>query len=138
MRVGDAFGPQAAVHRPPRLTGVISPKRASGRDGDEDPPWMARVQHDRVQAHATGARLPQVPLCATQFGKLLPCLPAISRVEQGSVFYPSVDRVWIGQRRFEMPDALKLPEARCAVVPLMRAGNTVVHELVPHRLPRLA
>src|SRR4029450_12936428 len=37
-----------------------------------------------------------------------------------------------------MPDALELPGVRCAVIPLMRAGDTVVHELVPHWLPRLA
>src|SRR5215475_7206711 len=37
-----------------------------------------------------------------------------------------------------MPDALELPGVRCAVVPLVRAGDAVVHELVPHRFPRLA
>ena len=99
---------------------------------------MARVQHDRVQAHPTGARLPQVPLRAAQLGQLLPGLPAVGRAEQGGVFHPGVDRVWIGQRGFEMPDALELPGARCAVVPLVRAGDAVVHERVPHRLPRLA
>ena len=37
-----------------------------------------------------------------------------------------------------MPDALELPGAQRAVVPLVRAGDTVVHELVTHRFPRLA
>src|SRR5687767_10855761 len=37
-----------------------------------------------------------------------------------------------------MPDASELPGVRGAVVPQVRAGNTVVHELVSHRLPRLA
>src|SRR5262249_55498486 len=37
-----------------------------------------------------------------------------------------------------MPDALELPGARRAVVPLVSAGDTIVHELVPHRLPHLA
>src|SRR5262249_32150942 len=123
MWVRDTFGPQAAVHRSPRLTGIVSPECASGRDGDEEPLWMARVQHDRVQAHPTGARLPQMPLRATQFGKLLPGLPAVGRVEQGGIFYPSVDCIWIGQRRFEMPDALELPGTWCAIIPLMRAGD---------------
>ena len=33
VRVGDAFGVQAAVDRPPRLAAVIGAKRAGGRDG---------------------------------------------------------------------------------------------------------
>src|SRR4051794_15355979 len=37
-----------------------------------------------------------------------------------------------------MPDALEFPGMRRAVVPQVRAGDAVVHELVPHRLPRLA
>ena len=37
-----------------------------------------------------------------------------------------------------MPDALELPGVRRAVVPLVRAGDAVVDELVAHRLPRLA
>src|SRR5439155_20630036 len=43
-----------------------------------------------------------------------------------------------GQRRFEMPDARELPGVGRAVVPLVRAGDAVVDEPVPHRLPRLA
>src|SRR5262245_62682412 len=37
-----------------------------------------------------------------------------------------------------MPNALELPGVRCAVIPLMRAGDAVIHELIPHWLPRLA
>src|SRR5579864_6389458 len=37
-----------------------------------------------------------------------------------------------------MPDSLELPGMRRAIVPLVRAGNAVVNELVPHRIPRLA
>src|SRR4029434_6194556 len=37
-----------------------------------------------------------------------------------------------------MSDALVIPGVRCAVIPLMRAGDAVIHELVPHWLPRLA
>ena len=75
---------------------------------------------------------------AAQPGKLLPRLAAVGRAEQGGVFHPGVDGVRIGQRRLEMPDALELPGVRRAVVPLVRAGDAVVHELVAHRLPRLA
>ena len=130
---------QAAVDRPPRLAGVVGPEHARRRDGDEDPPGMARIQQDRVQAHPAGARLPGGRRAvAAQSGELLPRLAAVGRAEQGGVFHPGVDGVRIGQRRFEMPDALELPGVRRAVVPLVRAGDAVVHELVPHRLPRLA
>src|ERR1700730_14430020 len=37
-----------------------------------------------------------------------------------------------------MPDALELPGVRLAVVPHVRAGDAVVHELVAHGIPRLA
>ena len=75
---------------------------------------------------------------AAESGKLLPRLPAVNRAEQGGVFHPGVDGVWIGQRGFEMPDARERPGVRRAVVPLVRAGDAIVHELVPYRLPRLA
>src|SRR5271165_1051134 len=74
----------------------------------------------------------------TQAREFLPRLSAVGRAEQGRVFHPGVDGIRIGQRRFEMPDALELPGMGRAVVPLVRAGDAVVHELVAHRLPRLA
>src|SRR5947209_7417265 len=37
-----------------------------------------------------------------------------------------------------MPNTLELPGVRRAVVPQVSAGDAVVHELVPYRLPRLA
>ncbi len=100
---------------------------------------IARVQEDRVQAHPAGARLPARPRAvAAQSGELLPRLAAVGRAEQGGVLHPGVDGVGIGQRRFEMPDALELPGVRRAVVPLVRAGDAVVDELVADRLPGLA
>ena len=65
------------------------------------------------------------------------CPPSIG-AEQGGVFNTGVDSVWIGQRRFEMPDSLEFPRMRRPVVPLVSAGDTVVHELITNRLPRLA
>ena len=89
--------------------------------------------------------MPPAPGCqcgpgavAAQPGEFLPRLPAIGRAEQGGVLDPGVNRVRIGQRRFQMPDALELPGMRRAVVPLVSAGNAVVYELVAHRLPGLA
>src|SRR5215213_2042277 len=37
-----------------------------------------------------------------------------------------------------MPDAFELPGVLRAVIPLVRAGDTVVDEFVPHRVPRSA
>src|SRR5512142_354488 len=37
-----------------------------------------------------------------------------------------------------MPDALKLPGVRCTVIPLMRADDSLIGELIANRLPRLA
>src|SRR5437773_2058568 len=73
-----------------------------------------------------------------QSGQLLPRLAAVGRAEQGGVFHPGVDRVGVGQRRFEMPDSCELPGMGRAVVPQVSAGDAVVHELVAHRLPGLA
>src|SRR5258708_4010702 len=73
-----------------------------------------------------------------QSGKLLPVLPAIVSAEHRGVFNTRVDFVRIGERRFQVPDSLKLPRMRRAVIPLVRAGNSVVRKLVTHRLPCLA
>ena len=75
---------------------------------------------------------------AAQPGKLLPGAAAVGRAEQGGILDAGVDRVGIGERRFEMPDALELPGVLRAVVPLVSAGYAVVLELVADRLPRLA
>ena len=92
-----------------------------------------------MQAHAAGAGLPLgAGAVAAQAGQLVPGLAAVGRAEQGRVLHAGVDGVGIGQRRFEMPDALEFPGMRRAVVPHVRAGLAVVDELVADRLPRLA
>ena len=132
-------GLQAAVDRLPRLAGVVGAEDAGGRDGDEDALGVARIQKDRVQAHAAGARLTTRPRAvAAQSGEFLPGLAAVRRAEQGGVFNAGIDGIRIGQRRFEMPDALELPGVLRAVVPLVSAGDALVRELVAHRLPGLA
>ena len=66
--------------------------------------------------------------------------PPSVRAEQRGVFHAGIDRVRIGQRRFEMPDPLELPRMLRAVVPLVRgqrfAGfrRRVVDELVAFAL----
>ena len=68
----------------------------------------------------------------------LPVLPAVGRAEERRILDAGIDRVGIGQRGLEVPHPLEFPRMRRAVVPLVRAGHAVVHELVAHRLPRLA
>ena len=72
---------------------------------------------------------------AAESGELVPVLTAIGRAEQCRVLDAGEHRVGIGQRRFEMPDPCELPRVRRAVVPLVRAGHTVVLELVSNGLP---
>ena len=136
---GMYCGVQPLVDRLPGLAAVVGAEGAGGRDGDEDPLRVAGIEEDGVQAHAAGARLPVgTGAVAAQAGQLLPGLAAVGRAEERRVFDAGVDRVGIGQRRLEMPDPLELPRMRRAVVPLVRAGNAVVDELVAHRLPGLA
>src|SRR5262249_20638309 len=119
--------------------GVVAAEHAGRRDGDEDPIGVTGIQEDRVQAHAPRARLPRGGggVCA-QSRQLLPCLPAVARAEQRGILDAGVDDVGIGERRLEMPDADELPGPRRPVVPEVRAGGSVVGELVPDRFPRLA
>ena len=56
--IGNTFGAQAPVDRPPGRAGVVAAEGARGRDGDDDPLGLARIQQDRVQAQAPGAGLP--------------------------------------------------------------------------------
>src|SRR5271157_3970382 len=119
--VGDVLGPQATVDRFPRLAGVVAAEGARSRDGNVDPPGIAGIEKNCVQAHPAGAWLPLgARAVAAQPGEFLPRLPAVGRAEQGGVFHPGVDGVRIGERWFEMPDALELPGVLRAVVELMR------------------
>jgi hypothetical protein len=138
-RVWHEIGLQSAGDRPPRLTGVVAPKRAGGGDGGEDPRRVARIQQDGVQAHAAGARLPAGPRAvAAQSRQFLPRRSAVDGTEQGGVFHPGVHRLRIGQRWLQMPDALELPGAGSAVIVLVSADLPLVNELVAHWLPGLA
>ncbi len=138
-RFGDVLRVQSFVDRLPGLAGIVSTKCSRGRNGDEDPVGIARIEKYGVQAHATGAGLPAGSRAvAAQSGELLPVLTAIRRLEESCVFHAGVHRIRVGERRFQMPDSLELPRMRRPVVPLMRAGDTFVHELVSHRLPAQA
>src|SRR5947199_10662344 len=72
-----------------------------------------------------------------QPGQLLPRLAPISRAKQSGIFHPCINRARISQRRLYMPHSLELPWMRRAVVPLMRARNAFVGELISYCFPRL-
>ena len=91
-----------------------------------------------MQTHPTRSRLPLRPgVVLAQPGQLEPCRTAVFRFEERGIFHPGVDMIGIAERRFEVPDAFEFPRMLRAVVPLMRARDAVVNELVAlaHRHP---
>src|SRR5206468_7468785 len=60
------------------------------------------------------------------------------RAKQPGVLHAGEHGVGIGERGLEMPDAFEFPWVRRPVVPLVRAGHTVIDELVANRRPCLA
>ena len=75
---------------------------------------------------------------AAKPGQLAPALPAIGRAKQGRVLDARIHGVGVGQGGLKVPNAVKLPRMRRAVVPLMCTGNAVVDKLIAHRPPGLA
>ena len=121
VRVGNVLRLQAAVDRLPSFAAVVGAERARGGDGDEHALRIAGIENDRVQAHAARAGLPfGAGAVSAQAGEFVPVLAAVGGAEEGGVFHAGVDRVGIGERRLEMPDALELPRMLRAVVPLVR------------------
>src|SRR5580704_4302589 len=91
IRIGDVRRSQSVVDRPPRLSTIICPERASRRDRNEDPAGITRVKNDRVQTHPAGARLPVRPRAMSpQPRKLLPVLSAILGPEQRSILHSGI------------------------------------------------
>jgi hypothetical protein len=137
IRVGNVWGVQSTVDRLPRIATIVRTKRARRRDRDEHPLRILRIQNNRVQTQTASAGLPH-RACAVsaESRNLLPCLSAIFGAEQCGVFYPGIHIVRIGERRFEVPDALELPGMLCAVVPLVSGegltsgGRSVIDEFV--------
>ena len=135
--IRDALRAQAAVHRPPGL----APRH---RTGTRPRPRCAA----NIRPGVAGSRMivcrhiPPAPGCQDgpeswprSPGSSCQLLPAVGRPEQAGVLHPGVDRVRVIQRRLQVPDPGELPRVRRAVVPLVRAGDAVVAELVADRLP---
>ena len=104
----------------PGFAGIVGAERAGRGDGDEDAVGIAWIEDDGVQTHAAGAGLPlRTGAVAAQAGEFVPGLAAVGRAEQRGVFHSGIDGVGVGERWFEMPDALEFPGMLGAVVPLM-------------------
>ena len=74
-----------------------------------------------MHGHAARAGLPLRPRSVpAQAGQFLPALAAVGGVEQSRIFHARINRVGIGKRRLQVPDALELPRMLRAVIPLMR------------------
>ncbi len=100
---------------------------------------ILRIQQDRVQTHAARTRCPMSPRSVTAKSReLLPRLSAVGGPEQGGILDACIYGIGVGQRRLQMPDALELPRVGRAIVPLMRARNAGVGELVPDGFPGLS
>ena len=131
IRVGKlVLGLQPAVHRSPCLAAVIGAKGACGRDGDVNPLRVLWIKDNRMDGHAACAGLPEMAFGVAQTWKFLPRFAAVHRLEQGGVFRAGIDGVRIGQRRFEMPDALEFPRVLRAVVPLVSTHLALIHKFV--------
>ena len=135
---GMLFDLQPAVDRPPSLRRHRRVRNAPAAEmAMKIRLRIARIEDDRVQAHAARARLPRCGRSRVRASPEAPATFAPPSVERkiAASSTPGVNRVRIGQRRLEMPDALEFPRVRRAVVPLMRARDALVDELVADRRP---
>src|ERR671931_176075 len=130
---------EALVDRLPGFAAVVRAETARRRNRDEHPLWVVGVDEDRMQAEPARAGLPVLTAgMLAQPRELLPALAAVGRLEERRVLDPGEHRVRVVERGLEVPHARKLPRMLRAVVPLVRARNPVVGELVADGLPGLA
>ena len=136
--VRELSGAQPPVDRLPGLAAVVGAEGAGRGDRHIHPLPVGRVEDDRVQAHAAGARLPagRGPV-GTQRGQFLPAATAVRRAEDRRVLGAGVDQVRVVRRRLQVPDPLELERSRRPVVPQVLAGLALVAEVVVDRLPGL-
>src|SRR5450755_4605866 len=135
----NVFGVQSPVDGPPRLPGIVAPEGARRRNGDVDPPRIAGIENDGVQAHAPCAGLPLWPGAVfAQAGEFLPVLSAVGSAKNRGILHAGVDRIGVRQRWLQVPNPLELPGVRRAVIPLVRARDARIRKLVSHRFPGYA
>src|SRR5437588_8301604 len=108
IRIGNILRMQTLVDRLPIFSPIITTERARGRDRNEYSLAIFRIQQNRVQTHSACAWLPTRPgSVAAQSRQFLPCLTAVARAEQSSILHSGINRIRIGQRWFEVPDAFE-------------------------------
>src|SRR5512132_208342 len=136
-RIGNVLRAQTLIDRFPCCAAVISAKRTRSGDGNNNALAIARIQQNRVQAHAAGAWLPLRSRAMTaQTRQFVPGHTAVTRPKQRGIFNARIDAVRIVERRFEMPDSFELPWVWSAVIPLMRCQRlpgffrSVVNKLI--------
>ena len=117
----------------------IGAEGAGRGDRDEHAFRVGRILDDGMEAHPAGPRRPvRARAVLAETRDLGPALPAVGGAEESGILDAGVHRVGVSERRLQVPDPLELPGMSRAVVPLVRAGNAVVGELVAHGLPGLA
>ena len=73
FRIGNVLRAQPLVDRLPGFAPIVGAECAGSGNGDPYPPWIARIENDRVQAHAARARLPvRAGAVLAQTGQLFP------------------------------------------------------------------
>src|SRR6266496_2662332 len=114
-RIRNVFRVESFIDGFPCLAPIIGAESTRGGDCNEDAIRIAGIENDAVQAHAAGAGLPlRTSAVAAQAWEFMPVLAAIGGAKQGGVLDSGVHGVGIGERRFEMPDALEFPGMLCA------------------------
>src|SRR6476660_4789875 len=128
---------KALVDWLPRRSAIIGSECACRRNGYINALRIAGIQNDRMKTHTARTGLPLRPgSVAAQSRKFAPRLAAIFGFEQRSIFYTGKNRLWFGQRRLKVPDALEFPRMLRAVIKLMRCqrlagfGRDVVNKFV--------
>ena len=91
---------ETTINRLPGLACVVRPEGACRGNRDEDALRMASIQHNGMETHTAGARLPQTSLRVAQSRQLLPRLSTVYRAKQGGILNSGIDCIWIGERGF--------------------------------------
>src|SRR5208283_5281646 len=86
VRVRDSLRTKTLVRGTPALASIIAAEHPGSRYGDEDALGVARIDDDRVQAHAASSGLPRGPrVMAAESRKLAPVLAPVGGAEKRSV-----------------------------------------------------
>src|ERR1700728_1294595 len=138
--IGNVLRAESPVDWFPSQAAVVRAESSRRRNCDEHSFWIGGIEHDRVQAHAAGARLPLGSgAVSAQCGELMPRLAAVRGAENSRILDSCVSRIGIVERRFDVPYALEFPGVLRSVVPLVRCqglagfGRSVVGEFIARR-----